>query len=105
MKNAECGKPVASVGINGHSAFCTPHFAFKLVARHGTAHEAAYLDARRAAPKFLEPEEARALLAATPESYNDMVLAALARQHKLTVLTTDWDFDALADLRVENWAK
>jgi tRNA(fMet)-specific endonuclease VapC len=34
----------------------------------------------------------------------DMMLAALARQHKLTVLTTDRDFEALTDLRVENWA-
>jgi tRNA(fMet)-specific endonuclease VapC len=34
----------------------------------------------------------------------DMVLAAIARQHKLTVLTTDSDFEALPDLRVENWA-
>jgi tRNA(fMet)-specific endonuclease VapC len=34
----------------------------------------------------------------------DMMLAALARQHKLTLLTTDQDFQALADLRVENWA-
>jgi tRNA(fMet)-specific endonuclease VapC len=34
----------------------------------------------------------------------DIMLAALARQHKLTVLTTDRDFEALADLRVENWA-
>lgn len=33
----------------------------------------------------------------------DMMLAALARQHKLTVLTTDQDFAALADLRLENW--
>jgi tRNA(fMet)-specific endonuclease VapC len=33
----------------------------------------------------------------------DMVVAALARQHKLSVLTTDRDFEALADLRVENW--
>jgi tRNA(fMet)-specific endonuclease VapC len=33
----------------------------------------------------------------------DMLLAALARQHKLTVLTTDRDFEALSDLRVENW--
>jgi predicted nucleic acid-binding protein len=32
-----------------------------------------------------------------------MMLAALARQHKLTVLTTDRDFEALPDLRVENW--
>jgi tRNA(fMet)-specific endonuclease VapC len=34
----------------------------------------------------------------------DMMLAALARQHKLTILTTDRDFEALTDLRVENWA-
>jgi tRNA(fMet)-specific endonuclease VapC len=33
----------------------------------------------------------------------DMMLAALARQHKLTVLTTDRDFEALADLTVEDW--
>jgi predicted nucleic acid-binding protein len=33
-----------------------------------------------------------------------MMLAALARQHKLTVLTTDRDFEALPDLRTENWA-
>ena len=33
----------------------------------------------------------------------DMVQAALARQHKLVVLTTDRDFEALSDLRVENW--
>ena len=34
----------------------------------------------------------------------DMVLAAIARQHKIAVLTTDRDFEALPDLRVENWA-
>jgi tRNA(fMet)-specific endonuclease VapC len=34
----------------------------------------------------------------------DMMLAALARQHKLTLLTTDRDFEALPDLHVENWA-
>jgi tRNA(fMet)-specific endonuclease VapC len=33
----------------------------------------------------------------------DMMLAALARQHKLTILTSDQDFTALADLHVENW--
>jgi hypothetical protein len=33
----------------------------------------------------------------------DMILAALARQHKLTILTTDRDFEVLTDLRVENW--
>lgn len=33
----------------------------------------------------------------------DMMLAALARQHKLTVLTTDRDFEALTDLHLENW--
>ena len=34
----------------------------------------------------------------------DMIIAALSRQHKLHVLTTDRDFAALTDLRVENWA-
>ena len=34
----------------------------------------------------------------------DIMLAALARQHKLIVLTTDRDFEALSDLAVENWA-
>jgi predicted nucleic acid-binding protein len=33
----------------------------------------------------------------------DMMLAALARQHSLTLLTTDRDFEILTDLRVENW--
>jgi tRNA(fMet)-specific endonuclease VapC len=33
----------------------------------------------------------------------DMMLAALARQHKLIVLTTDRDFEALPDLAVESW--
>jgi predicted nucleic acid-binding protein len=33
----------------------------------------------------------------------DMTLVALARQHKLIVLTSDRDFEALADLTVENW--
>ena len=33
----------------------------------------------------------------------DMILAALARQHKLIILTTDRDFEALSDLAVENW--
>ena len=36
-------------------------------------------------------------------SQADIILAAVARQHKLIVLTTDRDFEALADLRVENW--
>lgn len=49
---------------------------------------AVYLDLRR---------KGRAL------SQVDMMLAALARQHKLIVLTTDRDFGALADLRLENW--
>jgi len=34
----------------------------------------------------------------------DMILAAMARQHSLTLLTSDRDFEALADLKVENWA-
>jgi predicted nucleic acid-binding protein len=34
----------------------------------------------------------------------DMILVALARQHRPTILTTDRDFEALPDLRLENWA-
>jgi tRNA(fMet)-specific endonuclease VapC len=34
----------------------------------------------------------------------DMMLVALARQHKLIVLTSDRDFEALPDLTIENWA-
>jgi tRNA(fMet)-specific endonuclease VapC len=33
----------------------------------------------------------------------DMMLAALARQQKLIVLTSDRDFEALSDLAIENW--
>jgi predicted nucleic acid-binding protein len=33
----------------------------------------------------------------------DMMLAAYGRHYQMTVLTTDGDFEALADLRVENW--
>lgn len=33
----------------------------------------------------------------------DMMLASLARQHSLTLLTSDRDFEALPDLQVENW--
>jgi predicted nucleic acid-binding protein len=33
----------------------------------------------------------------------DMMLAALARQHQLTNLTTDRNFEAVAGLRTENW--
>jgi tRNA(fMet)-specific endonuclease VapC len=34
----------------------------------------------------------------------DIMLAALARQHKLTLLTSDRDFEALPDLAIENWS-
>lgn len=34
----------------------------------------------------------------------DLMPAALARQHKLIVLSTDRDFEALPDLTIENWA-
>jgi predicted nucleic acid-binding protein len=34
----------------------------------------------------------------------DIMLAALARQFGLTVVTTDQDFAALPDLKRENWA-
>ena len=33
----------------------------------------------------------------------DMMLAALARQHKLMILTSDRDFEALSDIRIGNW--
>jgi tRNA(fMet)-specific endonuclease VapC len=33
----------------------------------------------------------------------DMVLAALARQMDLILLTTDRDFEALPDIQTENW--
>lgn len=36
-------------------------------------------------------------------SYVDIVLAALAKDMNLTLLTTDRDFEALPDLRTENW--
>jgi predicted nucleic acid-binding protein len=36
-------------------------------------------------------------------SHVDILLAALARQMNLTLLTTDRDFEALHDLRCENW--
>lgn len=33
----------------------------------------------------------------------DLMLAALARQKNLTLLTSDRDFDAVSGLRLENW--
>jgi predicted nucleic acid-binding protein len=33
----------------------------------------------------------------------DMMLAAIARTHTTTLLTTDQDFQSLPDLRTENW--
>ena len=35
----------------------------------------------------------------------DIMVAALARQMRLTVLTTDSDFGALPDIRTEDWSK
>jgi tRNA(fMet)-specific endonuclease VapC len=35
----------------------------------------------------------------------DMMVAALAKRMKLTVLTTDGDFEAVPDVRVENWVQ
>ncbi len=35
----------------------------------------------------------------------DIIVAALSRQIKLTVLTTDTDFNALPDIRTEDWSK
>ena len=36
-------------------------------------------------------------------SQADMMLAALARRMKLTLLTTDRDFEAFPDIHRENW--
>lgn len=33
----------------------------------------------------------------------DIMLAALARQHNLVILSTDSDFDALPDIKRQNW--
>ena len=33
----------------------------------------------------------------------DTMLATIARYRRLTILSTDRDFEALPDLRVENW--
>jgi integrase len=59
-------------------------------ARHGASRRAEVLaDVRRGDPKFLELDEARALLAATPAKYRPMVLAALttgARRCELLAL-------------------
>jgi tRNA(fMet)-specific endonuclease VapC len=35
----------------------------------------------------------------------DITLASLARQHNLTLLTSDRDFEALPDLKTENWMR
>jgi predicted nucleic acid-binding protein len=35
----------------------------------------------------------------------DIMVAALARQMKLTVLTTDGDFEALPDIQTADWSK
>jgi tRNA(fMet)-specific endonuclease VapC len=38
-------------------------------------------------------------------SHVDLVLAALATQFKVTLLTADKDFDATPEIRTENWFK
>jgi tRNA(fMet)-specific endonuclease VapC len=35
----------------------------------------------------------------------DMMLAAMARQHKMILLTADKDFEALPDIRTEDWSR
>jgi tRNA(fMet)-specific endonuclease VapC len=35
----------------------------------------------------------------------DIMLAALARQHKLVILSSDADFDVLPDIKRENWTQ
>jgi tRNA(fMet)-specific endonuclease VapC len=39
------------------------------------------------------------------QSQVDMMLAALARQHKLILLTSDRDFEGLPDVRTEDWSR
>lgn len=34
----------------------------------------------------------------------DIMIASLARQMNLTVLTTDRDFEAIPDIQVEDWS-
>ena len=72
-------------------------------ARHGAStRNAAYLEAQRADPKFLEPDEARALLAVTPPAYADMVLAALTTGFRRgELLGLRWENIKWADRRVE----
>jgi integrase len=69
-------------------------------ARHrgGGRHDAIDLQPKRKLPRFLEPAEARALLAATPDEYRDLVLCALTtgfRRCELLGLRWEWiDFRA-----------
>ncbi len=35
----------------------------------------------------------------------DIMVAALAKQMKLTILTTDRDFEALPEIEIEDWSK
>jgi hypothetical protein len=34
-----------------------------------------------------------------------IIVPALARHSKLTILTKDWDFEALPDIRTADWSK
>lgn len=69
-------------------------------ARHrgGGRHDAIDLQPKRKPPRFLEPNEAHALLAAIPPQYVDMVLCALTtgfRRNELLALQWEWiDFGA-----------
>lgn len=38
-------------------------------------------------------------------SQTDMILAAMARQHRLRLITSDRDFEALPDIVAENWIR
>ncbi|HKP89800.1 MAG TPA: tyrosine-type recombinase/integrase [Thermoleophilaceae bacterium] len=72
-------------------------------ARHGGSRRGAlYVAVKRAAPKFLEPAEARALLAVTPESHRAMVLAALTTGFRRgELLGLRWEDIRWADRRIE----
>lgn len=72
-------------------------------ARHGGSRRASlYVEAKRATPAHFEPDEARALLAATPEPHRAMVLAALTTGFRRgELLGLRWEDIRWADRRID----
>jgi integrase len=73
-------------------------------ARHrgGGRHDAIDLQPKRKPPRFLEPAEARALLAATPEQYVDLVLCALTTGfRRCEMLGLRWEWIAFRSRRID----